>query len=601
MLISNMVEALKVWDLSDFYESIADPKIEQDIQNLLKSSVAFNETIKGKLTQSSLTANKLKTWFEQYESITEKMFYLDTFSQLIYRIRSLDDEVKSFRSKVEEIVVKVQENLLFFFLELNEINEEKFNDLIKSKDLASYSHAIKFNRLLKLHQLTEKEEQIILMKDITGVNGFIKLYREIKSNFTYEFVIDGDLKTLTAAEIYSFIYSEDKELRYKALKKYLERFRENEMVFTHIFNNILKDWNLESKRKNFKSPISQRNLQNEVSDEIVEILGKVTTNSYYIVEKYYNLKKKILNLPELHISDLYAPTGTIGKKYAYQGAIDLIKAIDSKFYPEFGEIVGSMDKLNHIDAQPRKGKDRGAFCSHGKQKHYPFVFVNYTEYIDSILSLAHELGHAFHAYYIQQNQNFINIDISLVIAEIASVFNEILTFDYLMNSDLSKEEKVSLLCIFIENNFGKSHRQNAFYNFETKMHELLDRKLLTTKEIKQNFVEEMKLMFGNSIVNIEDDYADFCFVVSHFLEVPFYVYAYNMSNLLVISIYQLYLEQGEKFVPKYLKLLSQGSSLSPEQMLKGIGIDLNDESFWEKGIKYLQQKIDELETLLETK
>ncbi len=596
-----MVEALKVWDLSDFYDSIADPKIEQDIHNLLKSSVAFYETIKGKLTQSSLTANKLKIWFDQYESITEKMFYLDTFSQLIYRVRSLDDEVKSFRSKVEEIVVKVQENLLFFFLELNEINEEKYNDLIKSKVLTSYSHAIQFNRQLKPHQLTEKEEQIILMKNITGVNGFIKLYREIKSNFTYEFVADGELKVLTAAEIYSFIYNEDKELRYRALQKYLEKFKENDMVFTHIFNNILKDWDLESKRKNFKSPISQRNLQNEVSDKSVEILGKVTTNSYHIVEKYYNLKKKILNLSELHISDLYAPTGTISKKYTYNEAIDLIKTIDNKFYLGFGEIIDCMDKLNHIDAQPRKGKDRGAFCSHGKQKYYPFVFVNYTGYMDSILTLAHELGHAFHVYYIQQTQNFINIDISLVIAEIASVFNEILTFDYLMNCDLSNEEKISLLCIFIENNFGKSHRQNAFYNFETKMHELLEQKLLTTKEIKQNFVEEMKLMFGNSIVNVEEDYADFCFVVSHFLEVPFYVYAYNMSNLLVISIYQLYLEQGEIFVPKYLKLLSLGSSLSPEDMLKEIGIDLNDESFWEKGIKYLQLKIDELETLIEKK
>jgi oligoendopeptidase F len=595
-----MVETLKVWDLSDFYDSIYDPKIEQDIQSLIKSSIAFNEKVKGKLTQSSLTADKLKMWFEQYESIAEKTFCLDTFSQLIYRINSLDDDVKSFRSKVEELIVEIQENLLFFFLELNEINEQKYKDLLKSKELTPYSHAIKFNRFLRPHQLTEKEEQIILMKNITGVNGFIKLYQEIKSNFTYEFLVDGELKTLTAAEIYSFIYSEDKELRNKALKKFLEKYRENDMVFTHIFNNVLKDWNLETKRKNFKSPISQRNLQNEVSDVAVEILGKVTTNSYHIVEKYYNLKKKILHLPELHISDLYAPIGTISKKYAYNEAIDLIRTIDNKFCPGFREIVDFMDKLNHIDAQPRKGKDRGAFCSHGKQRQYPFVFVNYTGYIDSVLALAHELGHAFHAYYIQQTQNFINIDISLVIAEIASVFNEILTFDYLMNSDMSNEEKISLLCIFIENNFGKSHRQNAFYNFEIIIHELLERKLPTTKEIKKQFAEEMSLMFGNSIVNVEEDYADFCFVVSHFLEAPFYVYAYNMSNLLVISIYQLYLEQGEGFVSKYLKILSVGSSLSPEEMLKDIGIDLNDKSFWKKGIKYLQQKVDELQTLIET-
>ncbi|UCD02247.1 MAG: peptidase M3, partial [Promethearchaeota archaeon] len=367
----------------------------------------------------------------------------------------------------------------------------------------------------------------------------------------------------------------------------------------HIFNNILKNWDLECKRRNFKLPISRRNLENEVSDESVEILGKVTTGSYHIVEKYYNLKRQLLNLSKLHMSDMYAPVGQITRKYSYQEALGLIKDADEKFYPEFKDVIENMVKLNHIDVTPRKGKNRGAFCANGKLKHYPFVFVNYANTFDSVRELAHELGHAFHFYYIQRDQNFINIDISLVIAEIASVFNEILTFDYLMNTDLSKEEKISLLCDFIESKFATSHRQNAFYRFEKYIHDLIEKKLPTTEEIKEAFVKEMELMFGNSISKIKEDYANFCFVVQHFLQVPFYVYAYNMSNLLVISIYQLYLEQREKFVPKYLKLLSVGSSFSPEEMLSEIGINLNDPSFWEKGIKYLSDKIDELEKLVE--
>jgi oligoendopeptidase F len=168
-----------------------------------------------------------------------------------------------------------------------------------------------------------------------------------------------------------------------------------------------------------------------------------------------------------------------------------------------------------------------------------------------------------------------------------------------MNTDLSKEEKVALLCNFIESKFGTSHRQNAFYRFEKVFHGMLEKKLPTTEEIKDTFVKEMELMFRNSMKNIKEEYANYCFVVPHFLQVPFYVYAYNMSNLLVISIYQLYLEQKEEFVPNYLKLLSLGSSLSPEEMLAEININLNDRSFWEKGIKYLSDKIDELETLIE--
>ncbi|MFX1387505.1 MAG: M3 family metallopeptidase, partial [Promethearchaeota archaeon] len=468
-------------------------------------------------------------------------------------------------------------------------------------DLKNYSHALKFNRLKKSHQLSEKEEQIILMKDITGVTGFIKLYSELKSSFLFDFEVEGEMKKLTEAELFSYMYQSNKDLRFKALQTMMMEYKKNEMVFTHIFNNVLKNWDLECKRKNFKLPISRRNLQNEVSDEAVEIIGRVTTESYHIVEKYYNLKRMLLNLPELHMSDMYAPVGQITRKYSYREALELIKDAVSKFHPDLKNIIEKMVQINHIDATPRKGKNRGAFCAHGKQKHYGFVFVNFVDTIDSVRALAHELGHAFHAFYIQSTQNFINIDISLVVAEIASVFNEILTFDYLMNTDLSKEEKISLLCNFIESKFGTSHRQNAFYRFERTMHDLLEKKLPSTEEIKDAFAKEMELMFGNSMTNIKEEYANYIFVVSHFLQVPFYVYAYNMSNLLVISIYQLYLEQKEKFVPKYLKLLSIGSSLSPEEMLAEIGINLNDPTFWEKGIRYLSDKIDELEQLVKNK
>jgi oligoendopeptidase F len=299
------------------------------------------------------------------------------------------------------------------------------------------------------------------------------------------------------------------------------------------------------------------------------------------------------------MSDIYVPIGQVTKNYSYQEALELIKDADEKFYLEFKEIIEHIVLSNHIDATPRKGKNRGAFCANGKMNHYPFVFVNFTNTIDSVRALSHELGHAFHAYYIQKNQNFINVAISLVVAEIASVFNEILVFDYLMNTDLSKDEKVALLSNFIESKFSTSHRQNAFYRFEIKIHNLLEKKLPSTEEIKEAFVEEMELMFGNSIEGIREDYASYCFVVPHFLQVPFYVYAYNMSNLLVISIYQLYLEQKENFIPKFIELLSVGSSLTPEEMLSGIGINLKDPSFWQKGINYLSDKIGELEQLVE--
>ncbi|MFX0029365.1 MAG: M3 family oligoendopeptidase, partial [Candidatus Hermodarchaeota archaeon] len=575
--------------------------IDEDFETINIATEKFNKNVKGKLNFPSLTSKQLLSWYKEYESISEQLYYLNLYSRLLYSINSLDDKVKSFRAKIEDFEVKIREKLLFFDLELNLISEDKFKELLHDTKLSSYTHALKFNRLKKKHQLSEKEEQIILMKDITGASGFIKLYNELKSSFIFDFEVEGKKKKLTEAELFSFLFQKDKDLRYKALSAIVFEYEKNEMVFTHIFNNMLKSWDLECKKKNYESPISRRNLENEVSDESVEILGEVTTESYPIVEKYYKLKKSILNLPDLHMSDIYVPLGKITKEYSYDGALELIKNADNDFSPEFKDIIEKMVLSNHIDATPRRGKNRGAFCSNGKLNHYPFVFVNFTGTIDSVRSLAHELGHAFHACYNLRTQNFINIGISLVVAEIASVFNEILVFDYLMNTDLSKDEKISLLSNFLESKFSTSHRQNAFYRFEKKIHNLLEEKLPSTEEIKDIFVKEMKLMFGNSISNIREDYASYCFVVPHFLQVPFYVYAYNMSNLLVISIYQLYLEQKEEFVPKFIKLLTIGGSLTPEEMLSEIGIDLKDASFWQKGINYLSDKIDELEQLVKEK
>jgi len=426
-----MTQEIIKWDLSDFYTDINDPLIDTDIQEIEKLAESFYQNVKGKLEDPSLTPKQLLEWFKEYEKVSEKTFYFDIYAELLLRTNNLDDEVKAFYSKIDEFKVKIQQKLLFFNLELNKISDNKFEELIKAPELERYTHALKFNKMKKMHQLSEKEEQIILMKDMTGVKGFLRFYSELKSNFTFDFEVDGEMKKLTEAELFAYMYQENKDLRYEALQKIVAEYKKNEMIFTHIYNNILRDWDLECAKRNFKKPISRRNLENEVSDESVEVCGKVTTESYHIVEKYYNLKKKLLNLPELHMSDLYAPIGQISRKYSYQEALDLIKDSDEKFYPELKDIIEKMVKINHIDVTPRKGKNRGAFCAHGKQKHYSFVFVNFVDTVDSVRALAHELGHAFHAYYIQREQNFVNIETSLVVTEIASVFNEILISDYL--------------------------------------------------------------------------------------------------------------------------------------------------------------------------
>ena len=593
-----MSKDIIAWDLSELYKGVEDPKIKDDMKIISQLAKDFRSEVRGTLNKNDLSASQLAEYFTLYEEISEATFYLSLFSGLMYSTNSLEDNVKNLHSKIQEFSSKIEEQLIFFEIELNEIQDKKFDELLNSEELQNYRHELEFTRRKKNHQLSEKEEQIILMKDITGQEGFVKLYEETSSNFTYEFEYDGETKTYTTSELFSYMYNLNKEVRRRALNEIVSKNAENELTFVHVYNNVLKDWQLENERRKYKEPISRRNLSNEVSDKSVETLGKVTSDSNPIVERYYNLKKKMIKLDKLRMSDIYVPVGEVEKKYTYEEAIEMIQKADKEFDESFASIVSQMYKLKHIDVTPRKGKQGGAFCSYGKQKKYPYVFVNFTGTISAVLTLAHELGHAIHHYNIQQNQTMVNIGSSLPVAEIASVFNEMITFDYLMKQDLSKEEKKILLANHIESNFATSHRQNAFYHFEKRLHNLMKEKLPTAQDYKDIFVEEMEKMFGNSVTNIKEDYANYWSVISHFIHVPFYVYAYNMSNLLVIALYQMYLDQQEKFVPKFINLLSVGTSRTPAEMLAEMEIDLDDPSFWQKGIDYLSARIDELEELM---
>ncbi|MHA1303301.1 MAG: M3 family oligoendopeptidase [Candidatus Heimdallarchaeaceae archaeon] len=596
-----MSDEIIKWNLEDFYSSIKDPKIQATMDEINDKAEKFNQEVKGKLTEVTFTPTQLKEWFEQYEEIGQKTFYLSVYSYLVFSTNSQDDEIKAFYSKIDEFSSKIQEKILFFNLELNKIPEDKFIELVQSEELKDYRHYLEINRKRKKHQLSEKEEQIILLKDLVGSKAFMKLYTEITSAFTFEFELDGEMKTLTGSQLISLLQHEDREVRKRALLMYVEEYKKNELVLTHIYNNVIKDFDLETKKRQYEKPIQLRNLENEVEDEIVEALEEATTESYAtLVERYYNLKRKLLKLEDkLHMYDIYAPVGKVNKKYSYEEAIKLIKEATNKFDPEFEEIIEQMVNKGHIDLTPRKGKEGGAYCHYGKLKQLPFVFVNFTGSIDSVLTLAHELGHAIHFYYTLKNQNYINIFPTIPMAEIASVFCEIMTFDHLINQDLPKEEKITLLCEHLEGNFATSHRQNAFYRFEKKMHELMNERLPTTKDYINIFTKEVQSMFGNSISGIEEEYSHYCFVISHFLHTPFYVYAYNMSNLMVIALYQLYLEKGKDFfIPRYKKLLSAGGSKTPDELLKEFDIDLKDASFWKKGLQYLEDKIKEIESLM---
>jgi oligoendopeptidase F len=304
----------------------------------------------------------------------------------------------------------------------------------------------------------------------------------------------------------------------------------------------------------------------------------------------------MLGLNELTLADIYAPLPNSNKTYTWNEAKKLVLDAFASFDDEFYILAKSMFDFNRIDGPSVPNKLGGAFCSSSTPDLKPYVLLNFTGKLKDVSTMAHELGHAIHAM-LSTSQHLFNYHPIMPLAETASVFSEMILTDKFLKEMNDKETKVSLLTSKLEDIFATSHRQNMFSRFELKIHKIISERLMSSDELCEAYREELEEMFGDSVVYSEIYNWEWA-SIPHLLNVPFYVYAYNFANLLVIALYQQYLDEGDVFVPKFKTFLGSGSSASPSELTKKMGIDINNPDFWRQSMKYIEGMIDQLEELL---
>ena len=389
---------------------------------------------------------------------------------------------------------------------------------------------------------------------------------------------------------------EDPKVRREAMKLVDSEYEKNSMVITHIFNNIIKDYNVERKLRGYKSAISIRNTGNDLDDKAVASLHAVTKKSYPLVQRYYKLKKKILKLDDITLADIYAPMPQTSKKYSWDEAKKIVLDSFKDFDQEFHDFAKVMFDEHRIDAPVEAKKRGGAFCSGSTPDIKPYVLVNFMGKPRDVMTLAHELGHAIHDFYAAR-QSLFNYFPILPLAETASVFSEMIVTDKLLKEETNKKERQALLTEKLEDIFATSHRQNMFSSFEHVVHDKITGSILSTDDLKSLYKEELTAMFGTS-VTIPDEYEWEWSTIPHIFEWPFYVYSYNFGNLLVMALYEQYKEAPETFPDKLKELLECGGSKSPKDILKIVKADITKEAFWEKSLTYIEGLLDELESTL---
>ncbi len=579
------------WDLSDLFSSPQDPLIAKTLTQSAVRADTFVSTYKGNL--STLQASSLRLAYQELESILSPLYRVSQYVQLVYAIDTTDEFVKALVSSVEDSESDIFQKLVFFDLELGALPPDVYTSFIQNSELEPYRYSLEQSKKNAPYHLCEREEQLILLKNLTGSNAFQKLYNERTSSYQFEFELDGILKKMNGSELRALRQHPDSAVRQRAMSLFFKTYESDQVLLSHTYNAIVKDHAIEKKLRGYSSAIGVKNIGNDLSDTSVSILHEVTTRSYKLVQRYYRLKATLLQMPRLTLSDIYAPLPESTQSFTWDDAKTLVLDSFKSFDRDIYTMALGMFEEHRIDAPIALTKRGGAFCSSSVPALKPYVLLNFLGRSRDVSTLAHELGHAIHDM-LCAHQPLVYYHPILPLAETASVFSEMLLTDHLLKKTQDPLSKQALLTDKLEDIFATSHRQNMFSRFEMRTHDTIATHFMSASELCQAYTEELCLLFGDS-VDILPEYAWEWAAIPHIYESPFYVYAYNFGNLLVMSLYQLYLEKGPSFVPTYKAFLGMGSAASPAEITKMVHATIEDPSFWEKSLTYVDHLITQLE------
>jgi len=567
------------WDLSAIFESIEEAEfLLSEAQEQVKW---FRDNYKTKLNQ--LNSYQFLEALNVYVEISEK---IDRVMAYIYLQFATDTSKGSLLSEFEAKTTKIEEEMLFFELEFIELPESLQREFIKHSGVNKlYLESL---ILQSKHKLSEKEERILLKKDLTSSNAFSRLFDETISEA--KFFWDGGF--VGEEEILSKLHSSNRETRKKAQISLTNGLKDKQKLFAFIYNQIKKDWQIECGLRNYKTPEEPRHISNKASQKSVDALVNIASENFDLVSEYYEIKKQLLGYETLYDYDRYAPLKGIEKNIEFEEAKNIVLECFRDFSQEFYDIALKAFDEKWIDVYPKDGKRGGAF-SHGvTPKTHPFVMLNYTNQLRDVFTLAHELGHAIHQY-LARDVGYLNQHTPLTTAETASIFAEMLLFEY-MKKTLTKNELIALYSSKLEDMFATLFRQIVFTNFERKVHNQAE---LTPDEFNKIWQEENQKMFGKSVV-LSNNYSIWWSYIPHFIHSPFYCYSYAYAQLLVVSLYGMYDKGMEGFGDKYIDFLRSGGSKTPKEQIEQFGKNIDDEEFWREGIGLIRNMLDEFKQLV---
>ncbi|MEL7216451.1 MAG: M3 family oligoendopeptidase, partial [Pseudomonadota bacterium] len=448
-------------------------------------------------------------------------------------------------------------------------------------------------RAMKPHQLSDELEAYLHDTSVVGASAWNKLFDETIAGMTFE--VDGARQGIEAT--LTLLTEQDRAKREAAARALAAGFAEQLPLFARVHNTLAKEKEIGDRWRKLPTPQAGRHLSNHVEPEVVQALRDAVVAAYpRLSHRYYTLKAKWLGLETMEVWDRNAPLPMESTRIVgWDEARGIVTEAYAAFDPRMAELAEPFFTQGWIDAPVAEGKAPGAFAHPTVTDAHPYVMLNYLGKPRDVMTLAHELGHGVHQR-LAAGQGEMLSHTPLTLAETASVFGEMLTFQKLLDGAKDAAERKVFLAGKVEDMINTVVRQIAFYDFECKLHAARAEGEQTPEQINALWMSVQGESLGPAF-NFMEGYETFWAYIPHFVHSPFYVYAYAFGDGLVNALYAVYREGDAGFQEKYFEMLKAGGSKHHKELLAPFGLDASDPAFWNKGLSMIEGFIDELEAM----
>lgn len=584
----------KTWRLEDIF---ATDDLWREEYNKLKSEIPNLLKYQGRLGESAQTLYEL---LQLNDDLGMRLGKLHTYAHMRYDQDTTNSFYQGLYQEAQMLVTKYFSAISYITPEILFVGEEKINEFFKTlPELELYRKALDDILRRRPHTLSEKEEALLAeASDVlhASSNTFSMLNN---ADLKFPTIIDenGEEVTLTHGRYIRFMESKDRRVRKDAFEALYKTYGSFKNTFASTLSTTVKAHNFLAKAKKFQSARQLALFENNIPETVYDNLVEAVNENLHLLHRYIKLRKKLLNLDELHMYDIYTPlVQDVEMEVTYEEAQDLVLKGLAPMGEEYLSIIKDGFKNRWIDVEENEGKRSGAYSS-GSYGTNPYILLNWQNNMDNAFTLAHELGHSVHSYYTRKYQPFVYGDYSIFVAEVASTCNETLLNDYLLKTMKEKNGKLYIINNYLDGFRGTVFRQTMFAEFEHIIHTKAQEGVPLTAEILTDIYYKLnQKYYGEDIVHDPEIGLEWA-RIPHFYY-NYYVYQYATGFSAASALANQILTEGEPAVERYINFLKAGSSDYPIEVLKKAGVDMTTKEPIYQALKVFEHMLDEMERLL---